>query len=66
MLIELDIANLYDVTKSNINEITNQLTEKLIVGRDEFMPSKKVKIKPFDLIWFTAESIKLLNKRNRK
>ena len=46
--------------------LLNQLTEKLIVGRDEFVPSKKVKIKPFDLSWFTAESRKLLNKRNRK
>ena len=66
MLIELNNADLYDITRSNINDITNQFTEKLIVGIEQCVPSKKVKIKPFDQPWFTAESRKLFNKKNRK
>ena len=66
LLIDLDDPNLYDTENKDINEITSAFTEKLILGREKFVPTKTVKIKPFDQPWFTTESRKLLNKRNKK
>ena len=66
LLIDLDDPNLYDTENKDINEITSAFTEKLILGREKCVPTKTVKIKPFDQPWFTTESRKLLNKRNKK